>query len=96
MSVKFQQGIREYNGSLDKCWSHCIDGSVYKGNVKVFPSESERLEATKNMSPDEVDEYYKCIRNNQHDIFRNLTDEESEIYDEKLDQESIETGVKLF
>lgn len=31
----------------------------------MFPSEAERLEATKNMTPEEVDTYYKHLQEEQ-------------------------------
>lgn len=44
MSIELQTGIREYTGSLDDCYAVCLDGSVWKGNVKLFPSYEERYQ----------------------------------------------------
>lgn len=53
--------LREYTGSLDGCYCVSIDGSIWKDGVKVFPSEVERLEATKGMTKEEIDAYYKQL-----------------------------------
>jgi hypothetical protein len=46
---------------LDGCYCVSIDGSIWKDGVKVFPSEVERLEATKGMTKEEIDAYYKQL-----------------------------------
>ena len=65
MPVLYKQGIREYTGSLKGCHCVSIDGSIWKDGVKVFPSEVERLEATKGMTKEEIEAYYKQLPINQ-------------------------------
>lgn len=96
MTISLQKGLREFKGDLSNCWCHCFDGSIWKNGIKMFPSEAERLEATKNMTPEEVDTYYKHLQEEQINMLRDLTDEEAEIVNNQLESESIETGVKLF
>lgn len=96
MQISLQKGLHEFKGDLSNCWCHCFDGSVWKNGIKMFPSEAERLEATKNMTPEEVNTYYKHLQEEQINMLRDLTDEEAEIVNNHLESESIETGVKLF
>ena len=96
MQISLQKGLREFKGDLSNSWVHCFDGSVWKNGIKMFPSEAERLEATKDMTSEEVDTYYKHLQEEQINMLRDLTEEEAEIVNNQLESESIETGVKLF
>ena len=94
--ISLQKGLHEFKGDLSNCWCHCFDGSVWKNGIKMFPSEAERLESTKNMTPEEVNTYYKHLQEEQINMLRDLTDEETAIINKQLVSSSIETGVKLF
>lgn len=67
-----KQGIREYTGSLKGCWCMSFDGSISIDGIQIFPSEADRLEATKNMTEEEINEYYKQLNEKGRAILDNV------------------------